>query len=178
MPTLPKPPDPGSRILRPWYSFTRAHVAAYRLSKGRIGGKLGRAPILLLHHVGRKTGAKRVSPLLYLPDGDDMVVVASMGGSDKHPSWWINLRAKPETIVEVGGEKRAVVAEQASPDEKARLWPRLVEMYPSYGTYQSRTNREIPVVILRRDISTRSEPSDAASSGSARTPHQSRPAGG
>jgi deazaflavin-dependent oxidoreductase (nitroreductase family) len=155
MPTLPKPPGPGSRILRPWYSFTRAHVVAYRWSKGRIGGKLGRAPILLLHHVGRKSGVKRVSPLLYLPDGDDMVVVASMGGSDKHPSWWINLRANPETIVEVGGEKRAVVAEQADTEEKARLWPRLVEMYPSYGTYQSRTSREIPVVILRRESAAR-----------------------
>jgi F420H(2)-dependent quinone reductase len=151
MPTLPKPPGPGSPLLRPWYSFTRAHVFAYRLSRGKIGGKLGRAPILLLHHVGRKSGKQRVSPLLYMPDGDDLVVVASMGGSDKHPSWWINLRANPRTIVEVGGEKRAVVAEQANDQDKARLWPGLVEMYPSYGTYQSRTSREIPVVVLRRD---------------------------
>jgi deazaflavin-dependent oxidoreductase (nitroreductase family) len=84
------------------------------------------------------------------PDGDDLVIVASMGGSDSHPSWWINLRASPETTVEVGGDKRAVVAALASEEERARLWPKLVEMYPSYATYQSRTDREIPVVILRR----------------------------
>ena len=151
MTTLPKPPAPGSPLLKPWYAFTRLNVIAYRLSGGKIGGKVGRAPVLLLHHVGRKSGKKRVSPLLYMPDGDDLVIVASMGGSEKHPSWWINLRANPETIIEVGREKRAVTAVQASTEEKARLWPRLVEMYPSYATYQSRTSREIPVVILRRE---------------------------
>ena len=146
----PKPPRPGSLLLKPWYAFTSAHVFVYRVTGGRIGGKLGRAPILLLHHVGRKSGQKRTNPLLYMPDGDDVVIVASMGGSDSHPSWWINLRANPETMVEIGGEKRPVVAELASAEEKARLWPRLVDMYPSYGDYQSRTTREIPVVILRR----------------------------
>jgi F420H(2)-dependent quinone reductase len=151
MPTLPKPPDPGSLLLRPWHAFTRLNVLAYRLSRGKIGGKIGRAPILLLHHLGRKSGKKRVSPLLYLADGDDLAIVASMGGADKHPSWWINLRANPETIVEVGGEKRAVTAEQAGPDDRARLWPRLVEMYPDYAKYQARTAREIPVVVLRRE---------------------------
>jgi deazaflavin-dependent oxidoreductase (nitroreductase family) len=73
-----------------------------------------------------------------------------MGGSDAHPSWWINLRASPETTVEIGREKRAVVAELASPEERARIWPKLVEMYSSYGDYQKRTDREIPVVILHR----------------------------
>jgi deazaflavin-dependent oxidoreductase (nitroreductase family) len=73
-----------------------------------------------------------------------------MGGSDSHPSWWINLRASPETTVEIGREKRRVIAEQATPEEKARLWPKLVEMYPSYKEYQERTTREIPVVVLRR----------------------------
>jgi deazaflavin-dependent oxidoreductase (nitroreductase family) len=137
-------------LLKPWYAFTSVHVQIYRLSGGRIGGKLGRAGILLLHHVGRKSGKNRVSPLLYLPDGDDIVIVASMGGSDSHPSWWINLRAAPETTVEIGREKRPVVAELANAEERARLWPKLVEMYSSYGDYQSRTDREIPVIILRR----------------------------
>jgi F420H(2)-dependent quinone reductase len=146
----PKPPRPGSILLRPWYAFTSAHVCLYRLSGGRIGGTLGRAGILLLHHVGRKSGKNRVSPLLYLRDGDDIVIVASMGGSDSHPSWWINLRGSPETTVEIGREKRPVVAELASPEERARLWPKLVEMYSSYGDYQKRTEREIPVIILRR----------------------------
>jgi deazaflavin-dependent oxidoreductase (nitroreductase family) len=145
----PKPPRPGSLLLKPWYAFTEVHKFAYRLTGGRIGGKQGKAPILLLHHVGRKTAKQRVNPLLYMPDGDDVVIVASMGGSDSHPSWWINLRASPETTVEIGREKRAVIAELASPEEQARLWPKLVEMYPSYRTYQARTDREIPVVILR-----------------------------
>jgi F420H(2)-dependent quinone reductase len=148
--TPPKPPRPGSLLLRPWYAFTSFHTIVYQLTGGRVGGKLGRAPIMLLHHVGRKSGKERVSPLLYLPDGDDIVIVASMGGSDSHPSWWINLRAKPQTTIELGREKRSVIAEQASSEEKARLWPKLVEMYPSYGSYQARTEREIPVVILRR----------------------------
>jgi F420H(2)-dependent quinone reductase len=146
----PKPPRPGSLLLKPWYAFTRLHTFVYRLSGGKIGGRHGRAPILLLHHVGRKSGKERASPLLYMPDVDDIVIVASMGGSDSHPSWWINLRASPETTVEIGGEKRAVVAALASAEERERLWPKLVEMYPSYGAYQSRTDREIPVVILRR----------------------------
>jgi deazaflavin-dependent oxidoreductase (nitroreductase family) len=146
----PKPPRPGSLLLKPWYAFTGAHVLVYRLSGGRIGGKLGRAGILLLHHVGRKSAKERTTPLLYMPDGDDVVIVASMGGSDSHPSWWINLRASPETTVEIGREKRAVVAELATVEERERLWPKLVEMYSSYGDYQNRTSREIPVVILRR----------------------------
>jgi deazaflavin-dependent oxidoreductase (nitroreductase family) len=148
----PKPPRPGSILLKPWYAFTEVHKLVYRLTGGRIGGKHGRAPILLLHHVGRKSGKQRVSPLLYMPDGDNVVIVASMGGSDSHPSWWINLRANPETTVEIGREKRTVVAELVKADERARLWPKLVEMYPSYRTYQERTSREIPVVILRRRI--------------------------
>jgi F420H(2)-dependent quinone reductase len=146
----PKPPRPGSLLLKPWYAFTTLHTFVYRLTGGRLGGKLGRAPILLVHHVGRKSGKERTSPLLYMPDGDDIVIVASMGGSDSHPSWWINLRANPETVVEIGREKRPVVAELASPEERERLWPQLVEMYRSYGDYQARTSREIPVVILRR----------------------------
>jgi deazaflavin-dependent oxidoreductase (nitroreductase family) len=164
MPTPPKPPNPGSPLLKAWYGLTRLNVLAYRLSGGKVGGKVGGAPVLLLHHVGRKSGKKRVSPLLYMPDGDDLVIVASMGGADKHPSWWINLRANPETVVEVDREKRAVTAELANAEEKARLWPKLVEMYPDYGVYQSRTDREIPVVILRRVGAGRkpADPVDAA----------------
>jgi deazaflavin-dependent oxidoreductase (nitroreductase family) len=131
------------------------HKFVYRLTGGKIGGRLGKARMLLLHHVGRKSGKERTTPLLYLPDGDDIVIVASMGGSDSHPSWWVNLRANPETVVEIGNEKRAVVAGPASPEERARLWPKLVEMYSSYADYQKRTTREIPVVILRRSSAAR-----------------------
>jgi deazaflavin-dependent oxidoreductase (nitroreductase family) len=131
-------------------AFTRAHVLLYRLSGGRLGGTFRGAPVLLLSHVGRKSGRRRTNPLLYLWDGDDLVIVASKGGSARHPAWWVNLRASPTTTVEVGREKRTVTASQASPEEKARLWPRLVEMYPDYDKYQARTARDIPVVILRR----------------------------
>lgn len=123
-------------------------MLAYRLAGGRVGGKFRGAPVLLLDHVGRKSGRRRTSPLIYLNDGDDLVLVASKGGSHTHPIWWLNLRDSPSTTVTVGSEKRAVVARQASPEEKARLWPKLVEIYSPYDDYQKRTSRDIPVVIL------------------------------
>ncbi len=120
----------------------------YRRSGGRLGGTLKGAPILLLDHVGRKSGQARTAPVLYLRNGDDLVVVASRGGSDATPAWWLNLQANPTTTVQVGGEHRRVLARQASAEEKAELWPRLVEMYGDFEIYQRRTDREIPVVIL------------------------------
>jgi deazaflavin-dependent oxidoreductase (nitroreductase family) len=133
-----------------WNVFTSAHVAAYRATGGRIGRKFRGAPVLLLDHVGRKTGQKRTIPLMYLRDGDDLVIVASKGGSHKHPLWWLNLRDHPRTTVMVDSETRAVTARQASTEEKQRLWPRLVEIYKPYDDYQQRTSRDIPVVILER----------------------------
>jgi F420H(2)-dependent quinone reductase len=131
-----------------WHQMTRAHIAVYRLSQGRIAGSRGGAPVLLLHHRGRKSGKERVSPLIYLADGDDLVVVGSKGGSHKHPAWFLNLREMPETEVEVGGSKRRVKVRVASQQEKERLWPRAVEVYGDYANYQRRTEREIPLVIL------------------------------
>jgi deazaflavin-dependent oxidoreductase (nitroreductase family) len=128
--------------------LTRLNTAVYRLSGGRLLGRFRGAPVLLLNHVGRKSGKPRTSPLLYIEDGDKLVIVASKGGSHKHPDWWLNLRAQPETTVEVGGEKRSVVARRASSEEKSRLWPRLVEMWPDYERYQGRTERDIPVIVL------------------------------
>ena len=107
-------------------------------------------PVLLLHHVGRRSGEERVTPLLYMPDGDDLVIVASMGGTPKHPAWFFNLREGPDTEVEVGRERRQVRARIATPGERERLWPRLVDAYPAFASYQARTEREIPVVILSR----------------------------
>ena len=109
------------------------------------------APILLLHHVGAKSGKKRVAPLLYMPDGDRMVIVASKGGYTKHPGWYHNLMASPDTTVEVPKEGRVEVrAHEATPDERAALWPRVVDMYSGYDEYQRSTSREIPVVVLER----------------------------
>jgi F420H(2)-dependent quinone reductase len=142
------PPPPGSKLLRPWNLLTRGHTFFYRFSGGRLGGKVRGVPIVLLDHVGRKSGQRRTTPLMYMDDGDDLVIVASRGGSPKHPAWWLNLRDNPRTTVQVGGEKREVTARQAGPEEKARLWPGLVELYPDYEAYQRKTDRDIPVIIL------------------------------
>ena len=109
--------------------------------------------MLLLDHVGAKSGVKRTSPLLYIPNGDDLVIVASKGGYPKNPAWFYNLRANPETTVQVGSERRPVRARVANPEEKGRLWPRVVDAYGGYDDYQRRTGREIPLVILERRAS-------------------------
>jgi len=145
-----KPPRPGTAAFRAWRALTDGNVWAYRATGGRIGGTLDGAPVLLLHHVGRRSGQRRVTPLLYLPDGDELVIVASMGGTPKNPAWFHNLEAAPDTEVEVGRERRPVRARVAGPQERAALWPRLVELYPSFATYQARAPREIPVVVLGR----------------------------
>jgi deazaflavin-dependent oxidoreductase (nitroreductase family) len=131
-----------------WNRLTGAHAALYRASGGRIGGSYRGAPVLLLHHVGRRSGRERVSPLIYLRDDADLLIVASHGGSHRHPMWWLNLHEMPETTVEVGGQRQRVAIRQASSGEKAELWPRLVEMYPSYADYQARASRDIPVIRL------------------------------
>ena len=107
------------------------------------------APVLLLTTTGRKSGKKRTIPLLYLEDGVNLVVVASNGGAPRHPAWWSNLCANPEATVEIGHRELRVRAREASPEEKERLWPRLVAMYGPYQSYRRRTDREIPIVILR-----------------------------
>lgn len=104
--------------------------------------------MLLLDHVGARSGTRRTSPLLYVEDGEDLVVVASKGGYPKHPAWLHNLRANPDTTVQIGDERRAVHARVATPAERQRLWPEAVAAYGGYAEYQRRTEREIPLVIL------------------------------
>jgi deazaflavin-dependent oxidoreductase (nitroreductase family) len=142
---FPKPHTLGNRIVQ---RVVGMQVLAYRLSGGRLANNMKGAPILLLDHVGRKTGRRRTSPILYLADGESLVIVASRGGSDHVPVWWLNLQARPRTTVQVGRERREVVAREASPDERAALWPRLVAMYSDYAVYEQRTSRHIPVIIL------------------------------
>jgi deazaflavin-dependent oxidoreductase (nitroreductase family) len=139
---------------RTWPFLRRAmglHTWLYQVSGGRLGhtvpGVGGR--MLLLDHVGAKSGTERTSPLLYIRDGDDVVVVASKGGYPKHPAWYHNLMANPDTTVQVGRERRAVHARVADPEERERLWPVVVKSYHGYADYQARsTGREIPLVIL------------------------------
>lgn len=125
------------------------HEFWYRLSGGMIGGRVGGLPILLLTTTGRKSGRKRTMPLVYLPDGENIVVIASNGGADQHPAWWLNLRANPTAEVQVGREAKTVVAEKATGEERERLWHDVVELYHGYDEYSRMTEREIPVVILR-----------------------------
>lgn len=138
----------GRPIVAVQRAATRFHTRLYRATGGRVGGTLAGGPVVLLTTNGRKSGKERTVPLLYLPDGDDLVIVGSNGGTATHPTWWLNLMATPVARVEVGDRKIRVRAREASPEERARLWPRLVEMYGGYEGYQEKTDREIPVVIL------------------------------
>jgi deazaflavin-dependent oxidoreductase (nitroreductase family) len=123
------------------------HSVLYRLSGGRVGGHMGKAPVLLLTVKGRKSGKRRTTPLLYGRDGENLVVVASVGGAPSHPAWYLNLRGQ-EAEVLIGRERRPVRARDAAGEERERLWRQMVALYPSYDAYQRRTTREIPVVVL------------------------------
>jgi deazaflavin-dependent oxidoreductase (nitroreductase family) len=126
-----------------------AHTRLYRLTNGRIGQRFpGGAPILLLDHVGAKTSVERTTPLMYVEDGPDVVIVASKGGHRRNPAWYHNLVANPDTTVQIGAERRAVHARVATPEERERLWPKAVATYGNYAAYQRRTDREIQLVIL------------------------------
>ena len=125
------------------------HTAAYRLSGGLVGHHIPFVPpMLLLDHVGAKSGRRRTNPLVYVEDGDNLALVASKGGHPRHPAWYHNLRANPDTTVQVGGRRVEVRARQATPEERKRIWPRAVAAWSDYANYQRRTSREIPIVVL------------------------------
>jgi deazaflavin-dependent oxidoreductase (nitroreductase family) len=134
-----------------WKVFQGSHIALYRASGGRLGGKLGGVKILLLHHVGRKSGAKRLSPLLYIDAGADVAIIASKGGHVRHPAWFHNLMAHPDTEIELRGEVRRVHARVAEGPERERIWRDANAVWPDYDRYQARSQgRKIPVVVLDR----------------------------
>jgi deazaflavin-dependent oxidoreductase (nitroreductase family) len=125
------------------------HERIYRLTGGKVGGKLVKAPVLLLTTTGRKSGRSRTSPLLYARAGDNgYMVIASKGGAPQHPLWYLNLQANPLAEVTVGRETRNVRARDAQGEERERLWRSLADLYPGYDRYAQRTSREIPVVVL------------------------------
>ncbi|MFN2537498.1 MAG: nitroreductase family deazaflavin-dependent oxidoreductase [Mycobacteriales bacterium] len=136
--------------------LAKAQVVAFRLTNGRIGStwRIGAGwkkpvPTLLLDHVGRTSGKTFTTPLLYLEDGKDLVVVASQGGLPKNPQWYANLLKTPDTVVRLAKEgKRPVRAREAVDAERAALWPRLVDLYADFENYQSWTDRTIPVMVL------------------------------
>jgi F420H(2)-dependent quinone reductase len=104
--------------------------------------------MLLLDHVGAKSGTKRTTPLLYVEDGEDVLLIASKGGFPKNPAWFHNLVANPDTAVQIGSEIRPVKARVAAPEERQRLWDLAVEAYGGYESYRARTDRKIPLVVL------------------------------
>ncbi len=129
-------------------AFIALNVWLYRFTGGRVMGRMGAAPILLLTTTGRKSGRKRSVPLLYLEDSGRYVIVASLAGAPKHPAWFLNLEAHPKAELQVRDRRFSATAQRASSVEKAQFWPRLVAMYPQYAEYQTRTNRDIPVVVM------------------------------
>jgi deazaflavin-dependent oxidoreductase (nitroreductase family) len=129
------------------------HTALYRASGGRLGHTVPGLSVrmLLLDHVGAKSGKKRTSPLLYVKDGENVAVIASKGGYPKNPAWFYNLKANPDTAVQIGREHRSVHARAATPEERERIWGKAVKVYPDYESYAARSKgREIPVVVLER----------------------------
>lgn len=121
----------------------------YVATGGRIGGRFMGMPILLLTTTGRRSGRIRTVPVMYLPDGDDYIVTASNGGSDFHPAWYLNLSARPDVTVRVGGEVMNAVSETVGEADKGDLWRELVHRAPFFAGYQQRTRRKIPMVRLR-----------------------------
>ncbi|MEA2405444.1 MAG: hypothetical protein QOE08_2091 [Thermoleophilaceae bacterium] len=144
--------DTMGLVDRSWPVLRRlmgAHTFVYRASGGLVGRKFPGSPsMLLLDHKGAKSGKVRTSPLLYVEDGDDVVIVASKGGNPKHPAWFHNLKANPDTTVQIGREHRDVHARVATAEERPRLWRKAVKAYGGYRGYQERTDRQIPLVVL------------------------------
>ncbi len=126
----------------------RLHAWLWRLTGGKLGNAFGRAPFMMLITRGRVTGRERKTPVLYLQQGADLIVVASFGGNDMHPAWYLNLEHCPEAEVIINGERRRLLASRVSSEEKGLIWPRLIEMYPNFAIYQQRTRREIPLLRL------------------------------
>ena len=126
----------------------KANAPIYRLTGGRVGGKLGKAPILLLTTTGRKSGQPRTAPVLYLADEDRFVVINTNAGNDKTPAWSLNLRANPEAEVEIGRKRIPVRSRLAEGEERADLWRRHMQQYEGWDFYESRLDREVGVFVL------------------------------
>jgi deazaflavin-dependent oxidoreductase (nitroreductase family) len=150
MPTRPMPKGYQFVLESPLVKWkSRLDTLLYRASGGKLAGTMQGAPVLLLTTRGRKSGQPRVTPLIFLEDGEQLAIVASKGGAAEHPLWYRNLQASPEVEVEQGSRRRRMIASTVDATERARLWPRLVGIYAPYADYQSWTDREIPVVVLR-----------------------------
>ena len=132
----------GKRLQR---LFMKGHVSLYRWTGGKIGGGEHQ---LILTTTGRKSGVERDTPLFFFRDGEHVIIIASAGGAAKHPTWWLNLQSNPLARIQVGARIIPVVAQQAEAEERQRLWSIIAENYKNFISYQKRTTREIPVIIL------------------------------
>lgn len=128
--------------------FNAAIVAEFRANHGKVGGNFEGAPLLLLHSRGARTGAERVSPMMYLRDGDRYLVFASKGGAPENPAWYHNLVANPDAEIEVGDDTIAVRAEELKGAERDEKYAKQAELYPGFAEYEAKTTRVIPVVAL------------------------------
>ena len=131
--------------------FNAGVIEEFRANAGRVGGSLAETMIILVHHIGARSGTERVVPLAYSPQSDDrFVIVATNGGSSTHPGWYHNLKANPRIKVEVGARTFMAVAKELDDTARAAIWPSLIAQSPSVGEFQNRTTRRIPVFILTR----------------------------
>ncbi len=128
--------------------FNRKVIEEFRANEGKVGGPFEDAPVLLLTATGAKSGERRTTPVMYLPDGERMVIFASKGGAPSNPAWYHNLRANPTAKVEVGNDEVEVEATVTEGDEREQLFRRQAELYPQFADYEQKTTREIPVVAL------------------------------
>ncbi len=126
----------------------KLNVPLYRLSGGRVGGKVGRAPVLLLTTTGRKSGQRRTAPVVFLADGENVVLIDTNAGNAKIPAWSLNLKADPEAEVELGRERREVRARVAEGEERADLWRKHIAQYDGFDRYKEKLDREISVFVL------------------------------
>jgi len=125
-------------------------IVEFRANGGKVGGPFEGATLLLLHHVGARSGTERVAPLAYLPDGDRMLIIASKGGAPTNPDWYHNLKANPRVDVELGTETVRVDAHELAPAERAEKWAEITTRAPGFADYQKKTERVIPVFALQR----------------------------
>jgi deazaflavin-dependent oxidoreductase (nitroreductase family) len=128
--------------------WNRKIIDEFHANGGKVGGQFEGAPLLLLHSTGAKSGQERVNPIMYQADGDSFAVFASKAGAPTNPDWYHNLVANPQASIEVGERTIGVVARVADGDTRERLWSRQKELYPGFADYESKTTRQIPVVVL------------------------------
>jgi deazaflavin-dependent oxidoreductase (nitroreductase family) len=151
--------EPGSYQQPDITLLGQEHVRRYQETDGEVGYLWNGVPILLLTTTGRRTGVRHTTPLIFGRDGEDYLIIASQGGAPNHPSWYLNLVANPEAQIQVHADHIAVTTHTATEAEKPRLWKLMTDVWPNYDTYQTRTERPIPVVSLRPSAGTGSSAS-------------------